>query len=222
MTRCTMVGLKGRPSPLARPRLRRMAAISAQVWWSSSLSIVRPHLTVCLPHLPLGNLERLGLRLQSVHATPPGALPVDRTNSTTNSPALSLRSRYRNITTTTSRSASAPRIGTRPLEVPAPRGTPSHPSLARTGSIRARLLLFRVTAADRAHAVYTPDAAWPATADSRQAHPGAAELPRFGRQPFISTLQQRFTRVRLPGPHLTPHRAPSPHRSPRRSSANAA
>jgi len=39
MTRCTMVGLKGRPSPLARPRLRRMAVISAQVWWSSSLSI---------------------------------------------------------------------------------------------------------------------------------------------------------------------------------------
>ncbi len=39
MTRCTMVGLKGRPSPLGRPRLWRMAAVSAQVWWSSSLSI---------------------------------------------------------------------------------------------------------------------------------------------------------------------------------------
>src|SRR6266571_7025130 len=39
MTRCTMVGLKGRPSPLGRPRRRRMLAISAQVWWSSSLSI---------------------------------------------------------------------------------------------------------------------------------------------------------------------------------------
>ena len=39
MTRCTMVGLNWRPSPLARPRLRRMAAISAVVWWSSSRSI---------------------------------------------------------------------------------------------------------------------------------------------------------------------------------------
>src|ERR1700747_2224520 len=39
MTRCTMVGVKGRPSPLARPRAWRMAAISAQVWWSSRLSI---------------------------------------------------------------------------------------------------------------------------------------------------------------------------------------
>ena len=39
MTLCTIVGLNWRPSPLGRPRLRRMAAISAQVWWSSSLSI---------------------------------------------------------------------------------------------------------------------------------------------------------------------------------------
>ena len=34
-----MAGVKGRPSPLARPRLWRMPAISAQVWWSSSSSI---------------------------------------------------------------------------------------------------------------------------------------------------------------------------------------
>ena len=39
MTRSTMVGLNWRPSPLGRPRLRRMEAISAQVWWSSRLSI---------------------------------------------------------------------------------------------------------------------------------------------------------------------------------------
>src|SRR5260370_1112469 len=39
MTRSTMVGVNWRPSPLGRPRRRRMAAISAQVWWSSSLSI---------------------------------------------------------------------------------------------------------------------------------------------------------------------------------------
>jgi hypothetical protein len=31
----------------------------------------------------------------------------------------------------------------------------------------------------------------------------------------ISTRHQRFTRVRLPDPHLTPSRAPFPHRSPR-------
>ena len=39
---------------------------------------------------------------------------------------------------------------------------------------------------------------------------------------LLSTRPQWFTRVRLPGPHLTPSRAPFPHRSPQRSLANAA
>ena len=38
MTRWTMVAVRGLPSPLARPRRRRMPAISAQVWWSRSRS----------------------------------------------------------------------------------------------------------------------------------------------------------------------------------------
>src|SRR5260370_446408 len=39
MTRCTMVAVRGLPSPLARPRRRRMLAISAQVWWARRRSI---------------------------------------------------------------------------------------------------------------------------------------------------------------------------------------
>src|SRR6266566_2571814 len=38
MTRCIMVAVRGLPWPLARPRRRRMPAISAQVWWSRSWS----------------------------------------------------------------------------------------------------------------------------------------------------------------------------------------
>ena len=44
----------------------------------------------------------------------PENFPVDRTNTATNDPAPSLRPHYRGFTTTTSRSASAPRDGTQP------------------------------------------------------------------------------------------------------------
>ena len=52
MTRWTMVAVKGRPSPLARPRRRRMPAISAQVWWSRSWSISAMVAARGLPEFP--------------------------------------------------------------------------------------------------------------------------------------------------------------------------
>jgi len=51
-------------------------------------------------------------------------------NSVTSDPAPSLRPRYRDLTTTTGRSAGRTRIGTRPLTVAAARGTPSRPHSA--------------------------------------------------------------------------------------------
>ena len=52
--------------------------------------------------------------------------------------------------------------------------------------------------------------------------PGRALSPRFRCRLLLSTLQQWFTRVRLPGPRLTALPPPFPHRSAPQSSANAA
>jgi hypothetical protein len=52
--------------------------------------------------------------------------------------------------------------------------------------------------------------------------PGLGIHPGFDVALVLTTRQQRFTCVRLPGPHLTPLTTPFPRRSPRRSSANAA
>lgn len=50
---------------------------------------------------------------------------------------------------------------------------------------------------------------------TRQTHPGTKKTPRFRcHLNSITTRRQRFTFVRLPVPHLTPHTAPFPHRSP--------
>jgi hypothetical protein len=46
--------------------------------------------------------------------------------------------------------------------------------------------------------------------------PGQQLDPGFDAVDTLSTLPQRFTHVRLPGSHLTPHRAPFPQRSPPR------
>src|SRR6185312_10101978 len=53
----------------------------------------------------------ISARSYSSSQDPTGAL-VDRTNTATDDPAPSLGSHYRNLVTTTSRSASAPRNGT--------------------------------------------------------------------------------------------------------------
>ena len=90
------------------------------------------------------------------------------------------------------------------------------------GSVQTRLLLFHSGAADRARATSMPDTAWPISGhppDSSRDHP---QIPVSMSSDEISTRQQWFTRVRLPGPHLTPLRAPFPHRSRPRSSAKAA
>ena len=80
-------------------------------------ALVRLDFLPRLPDSPLRDIERLARCFQLVHAIPPGALPVDRTNQATNDPAPSLRPRYRGFTATTNRSASASRDGTRPLAV---------------------------------------------------------------------------------------------------------
>src|SRR6266498_1111689 len=48
------------------------------------------------------------------------------------------------------------------------------------------------------------------SAGSRQAHPGIALRPRFRCRFLLSALQQWFTRVRLPDPHLTALTPPFP------------
>ena len=91
----------------------------------------------------------------------PDSRPVDRTNTATNNPAPSLHPHYRGFTTTTSRSASAPRDGTHSLTVSAASGYSLSPTHTRAGSVGARLLLFHAKAADRARVAYMPDTAWP-------------------------------------------------------------
>src|SRR6185312_11613612 len=127
---------------------------------------------------------------------------------------------YKGLTTTTGRSAGRTRIGTRPLTVAAARGTPSRPHSA--GSIRTCLLLFRTEAAVRTHVAYMPDTTWPIDGHPPGSSRSSGHTPVLMSSGFLSTRQQRFTCVRLPGPHLTPPTTPFPHRSPRRSSTNAA
>ena len=69
---------------------------------------------------------------QLAHASSRSDAPVDRTNTATDDPAPSLHPHYRGFTTTTSRSASAPRDGTQSLTVSAAWDAPSrHPQTGR-------------------------------------------------------------------------------------------
>ena len=110
---------------------------------------------------------------------------------------------------TTNRSASAPGdgtqslavwpLGTLPLPWPHDQGVSGHAFSCSTRKPQTRL-----------------------TSSTCRTPPGqkAAHPPGLSRDPFdtpvsmssvsVSTRQQRFTRVRLPGPHLTPLRAPFP------------
>jgi hypothetical protein len=125
-------------------------------------ALVRLDFLPRLPDSPLRDIERLARCFQLVHAIPPGALPVDRTNQATNDPAPShplplqgLHRYYEPVRQRVPRRYSAP-CGSAARGTPcrtAPRGGPA--------SIGTRLLLFRVEAADRARVVYMPDATWP-------------------------------------------------------------
>src|SRR5215211_920563 len=98
-------------------------------------------------------------------------------DQTTDEPAPSLHARYRRFIATTSWSASARRIGTRRLAVPAARRTPSRLSaplsLARVCRIGTRLPTFRAEAAAQAHAACMPDTAWPVSGHPPGSFPGS-------------------------------------------------
>jgi hypothetical protein len=185
-------------------------------------ALVRPDLLPRLPDSPLRDLERLARCFQLIHPTPPGELPVDRTNGSRTTRPL----------------RSGPITGPSPLlraGPPAPSGNgyshaacgicPPHGSPlspAVTGSIQMRLLQFRSNAADRARATSMPDTAWPISGHPPGSSRNRTHAPVSMSSHEISTRQQWFTRVRLPGPHLTDHVRLFLNRSPRRSSANAA
>jgi hypothetical protein len=124
-------------------------------------ALVSSHLHPGVPHLLLGDVERLGRRFQLVHPAPPGELPVDRTNQSRTTRPL----------------RSTPITGASPLlraGPPARRATvlSTRPEGFRTGfslsprplsqgSIATRLPTFHAEAADRARAAFMPDTAWP-------------------------------------------------------------
>src|SRR5680860_129688 len=133
----------------------------------------------------------------------PGTL-VDRTNNPRWSGAPSLHPHYRGFITTTNRSASTPRVGTQHLTVsaawcsssyhPKPcerryRDLPSHVPCSSRRSGSRRLHAGHHLASKRAPARLIP---------------GPVVRPGFDVIFWVSTLQQRFTCVRLPDPYLTP------------------
>jgi hypothetical protein len=63
-----------------------------------------------------------------------------------------------------------------------------------------------------------PDTTWPIDGHPPGSSRSPDHAPVLMSSVCLSTRQQRFTRVRLSGPHLTPLTTPFPHRSPRRSS----
>src|SRR5664279_5867328 len=88
--------------------------------------------------------------------------PVDRTTTATDDPAPSLHPHYKGFTTTTSRSASAPRDGTHSLTGTARLRnslSPPPPTQAGNGSVGARLPTFHAKAADQTHVASMPDTA---------------------------------------------------------------
>ena len=91
------------------------------------------------------------------------------------------------------------------------------PLTTRPGSrIGTGLPTFHAAAADRARVAFMPDTTWPVSGHPPDSSRRQPETPVLMSCSIISTRPQRFTRVRLPGPHLTPHWAPCPHRSPPR------
>jgi hypothetical protein len=114
----------------------------------------------------------------------------------------------RGFTATTSRSASAPRIGTQSLAGSTRLGRSLSPPPA--GSTGTRLLTFHARAADQDHVAYVPNATRPITGHPPGSSRSTPHTPRFRRHfdfdndtsPAISTIE---TAHRLPDPHLTHH-----------------
>ena len=86
---------------------------------------------------------------------------------------------------------------------------------AADGGIGTCLPTFHAKAADQARVASMPDTAWPVSGLPPGSSRGSDVAPVSMSSDCITTRPQRFTRVRLPGPHLTPQPAPFPHRSPR-------
>jgi hypothetical protein len=86
---------------------------------------------------------------------------------------------------------------------------------AAGGGTGTCLPTFHAKAADQARVASMPDTAWPVSGLPPGLSRGSDVAPVSMSPDCITTRPQRFTRVRLPGPHLTPQPVPFPHRSPR-------
>ena len=109
---------------------------------------------------------------------------------------------------TTSRSASAPRIGTQSLAGSARLEGSLSPDTA--GSTGTRLLTFHARAADQAHVAYVPDTARPISGHPPGSSRDTPHRPGFDvTSILLTTLRQRSQTSRLahrlPDPHLTHH-----------------
>ncbi|TJZ94511.1 DUF3050 domain-containing protein [Actinacidiphila oryziradicis] len=62
-----------------------------------------------------------------------------------------------------------------------------------------------------------PDTTWPVNGTPARLIPEQPQTSGSDATYLLTTLQQRFTCVRLPDPYLTALPPPFPHRSPRRS-----
>src|SRR4029077_9048609 len=122
-------------------------------------------------------------------------------------PPPSLHPHYRGFTATTRRSAPLPRTGTLPLcrfsclessLTPTGLNMPIGSIAARGSHVPHRRLI-------RARATFMPDTAWPGPQAPARLIPGQDPGPGSDAVHTLSALQQWFTRVRLPGSHLTHH-----------------
>ena len=170
-------------------------------------TLVRLDPLVRLPHEPLRYVKRLSFRTSTCPLVSSRTTPVVRANKSPDEPAPSLHPHYRGFTTTTSRSASRRRIGTRRLTVSAARRTPSRHPPTPTENEPVSALAFPRSMQKPQTGLAPPPCRTPPgqSTGTRQAHPGTYEMPRFRCQLIISTRHQRFARARLPDPHLTHH-----------------
>src|SRR3954469_7775478 len=139
---------------------------------------------------------------------PPPPLPAWLTDNSkpADDPAPSLRSHYRSLTATTSRSAGAHRNRSwtpsrrrrphKPDQQQLFRCAPSPVPFGRGRSGSRRLHAGHHLASRRASARLIPGA--------------NSKTPVLMSSVFVSTRQQRFACARLPDPHLTPRRMPFP------------
>ena len=114
--------------------------------------------------------------------------------------APSLRLHYRAFITPPGDPAPVPRIGTLTIGGIAP--------LSFSLCIETTGFHVPCTRLDQGHATFMPDAVWTVSRPPSRLIPGPPIVPGFDIIHSLSTRHQWFTRVRLPGPHLT--RVPLP------------